>query len=157
MIFSYDEFNKWDTYAITLPKGRTNIVKAKYLATFITILLTIIVTIPLSMGINYFKNNTLDLTTTFLNTLMLNVGIFFMPIVMYPLIYKFGIEKARIHFTIVFLLLFLSFYFFIDHFNFNGNLEFLNNPFLIKFGPVLLILFFLFLFYLSYKISYHIF
>ena len=38
--FSYDEFNKWDAYAITLPNGRVNIVKSKYVATIILVVIT---------------------------------------------------------------------------------------------------------------------
>ena len=30
--FSYDDYNKWNSYAVTLPNGRKNIVRAKYIA-----------------------------------------------------------------------------------------------------------------------------
>lgn len=33
--FSYDEYNKWDAYAIALPISRKNIVKSKYIASVI--------------------------------------------------------------------------------------------------------------------------
>ena len=53
--FNYDSYNKWDAYATTLPNGRKNSVKAKYLSTlFIIAISTIIVTI-LSFVIDYFK------------------------------------------------------------------------------------------------------
>ena len=29
--FSYDTFNKWDAYAVTLPNGRKNSVRGKYI------------------------------------------------------------------------------------------------------------------------------
>ncbi len=33
--FSYDTYNNWDAYVISLPDGRKNSVKAKYLVTII--------------------------------------------------------------------------------------------------------------------------
>ena len=36
--FSYDNYNNWDAYSISLPNGRKNSVKAKYIATILMIL-----------------------------------------------------------------------------------------------------------------------
>ena len=41
--FSYDEYNKWDAYVITLPNGRKEAVKAKYISTFIVILFLLVI------------------------------------------------------------------------------------------------------------------
>ena len=30
--FSYDDFNNWNSYAVTLPDGRKNVVRAKYIS-----------------------------------------------------------------------------------------------------------------------------
>ena len=49
--FSYDVYNKWDAYVITLPNGRKNVVKAKYIATFILIVVSILITILLGRHI----------------------------------------------------------------------------------------------------------
>ena len=38
--FSYDDNSKWDAYLITLPEGRKNSVKAKYLFTIILIIIS---------------------------------------------------------------------------------------------------------------------
>lgn len=93
--FSYDEYNKWDAYAITLPSGRKNIVKSKYIASLILVLLTTIITILLNCLVGIINNN-LEFDK-FISTL---VGGTFATIliqsVMYPLIFKFGIEKGRI-------------------------------------------------------------
>ncbi len=43
--FSYDQFNKWDAYAITLPNGRKNVVRAKYLSTLIFVILSFLISI----------------------------------------------------------------------------------------------------------------
>ncbi len=93
--FSYDEYNKWNAYAITMPTGRKSIVKAKYIATMLMIIFSIIITILLQIIIG-FKQNSINYLEIF--TVML--GIFFAIIIMisilYPFIFKFGIEKARI-------------------------------------------------------------
>ena len=55
--FSYDEFNKWDAYAVTLPNGRKNIVRARYIATiFLNFVVTVLVTM-LSFIIAYKNGN----------------------------------------------------------------------------------------------------
>lgn len=93
--FSYDEYNKWDAYAITLPSGRKNIVKSKYIASLILVLLTTIITILLNCLVGIINNN-LEFDK-FISTL---IGGTFATIliqsIMYPLIFKFGIEKGRI-------------------------------------------------------------
>ena len=101
--FNYDSYNKWDGYAITLPNGRKNSVRSKYLATILILsLATIIVTI-LSFVIAYARTKTID----YEYILMTMFGCFFATTIlesfMYPAIYKFGVEKARIGiFVIVF-------------------------------------------------------
>lgn len=93
--FSYDEYNKWDTYAITLPNGRKNIVKSKYVATIILILISIIITILLNILVGIINNN-----LNFDNFISVLVGCcfrtLFIQAIMYPLIFKYGIEKGRI-------------------------------------------------------------
>lgn len=93
--FSYDEYNKWDAYAITLPNGRKNVVKSKYIASIILIILSIIITILLNCLIGIIGNN-LD----FNKFISISVGSVFaislIQAIMYPLIFKYGIEKGRI-------------------------------------------------------------
>lgn len=94
--FSYDAFNKWDAYVITLPSGRKNSVRAKYLATIILLTITTLITTIITLIISYVQNKILDLDdilavilgTVFATTLLQSF--------MYPSIYKFGVEKARI-------------------------------------------------------------
>ena len=94
--FSYDNFNKWDAYAITLPDGRKNSVRAKYIATIVLILVTVLITAILTIIIVYYRTKTVNLASMgesifgaiFTTTLLQSI--------MYPAIYKFGIEKARI-------------------------------------------------------------
>lgn len=93
--FSYDEYNKWDAYVITLPNGRKNVVKSKYIASVILILLTIIITILLNCLVGIINNNfefdklISTLTGGAFATILIQS-------IMYPLIFKFGMEKGRI-------------------------------------------------------------
>lgn len=94
--FSYDEYNKWDSYAISLPNGRKNIVKAKYLATIILILTTTIITTIISLILEY-KSNNLNIDNMLSNTLGCLFAITLIQSIIYPLIFKLGIEKGRIY------------------------------------------------------------
>lgn len=93
--FSYDEYNKWDAYAITLPNGRKNVVKSKYVATTILILLSIVITILLNIFVGIINNN-LDFDKFVSILVGCCFGTFFIQSIMYPLIFKYGIEKGRI-------------------------------------------------------------
>lgn len=93
--FSYDEYNNWDAYAITLPNGRKNVVKSKYVATIILTILSIIITILLNIFVGII-NNSLDFNK-FISVLVgCSFGIVCIQAIMYPLIFKYGIEKGRI-------------------------------------------------------------
>lgn len=93
--FSYDEYNKWNSYAITLPSGRKSIVKSKYIASLILVIITVIITILLNFLVSII-NNKMD----FVNIISTIMGSMFATIliqsVMYPFIFKFGMEKGRI-------------------------------------------------------------
>ena len=93
--FSYDEYNKWDAYAITLPNGRNNIVKSKYVSTIIIIVVSTLITLMLSIIVGFIKNN-LDLETTISTMLGSCFALVVLVGVLYPIIFKFGIEKGRI-------------------------------------------------------------
>lgn len=93
--FSYDEYNKWDAYAITLPNGRNNIVKSKYVSTIIIIVVSTLITLMLSIIVGLIKNN-LDLEITISTMLGSCFALVVLVGVLYPIIFKFGIEKGRI-------------------------------------------------------------
>lgn len=93
--FSYDEFNKWDAYAVTLPNGRKNIVRAKYITNLILIVGALIITLVLNYFIGYI-NNGLDFSQVIASSLEMTIGITLVESIMFPLIFKFGIEKGRI-------------------------------------------------------------
>ena len=55
--FSYDEYNKWDAYAISLPVSRKNIVKAKYVASIILWAIALLVTVVITGIMGLFEQN----------------------------------------------------------------------------------------------------
>ena len=145
--FSYDAYNKWDSYASTLPNGRKNIVISKYLSTIILIVFTTFIVFILSVvcsSVNNVKINFMELIATIFATILCEA-------IMYPIIFKFGIEKARIGiFVLIFGIILLG-ELLINYINLGkvlNSLSFLNNWWIIIF-PVLVVI----ILYVSYIIS----
>ena len=101
--FSYDNYNKWDAYAASLPNGRKNSVRAKYLMTVLLVVVISLVTAILSAIIQLIKLSAVDYLKICVTLLGAILATLMVLALMYPAIYKFGIEKARIGvFVIVF-------------------------------------------------------
>ncbi len=99
--FSYDQYNHWDSYLCTLPGGRKNSVRAKYLSTLLMILATTAVVTTSSLIISYVKEQTISYPDIFSSLLGVLFATFLIQSLMYPSIYKFGVEKARIGIFII--------------------------------------------------------
>ncbi len=101
--FSYDDFNNWNSYAVTLPDGRKNVVRAKYIASIILTVILAMVSFVISIGINYTKTNSINLDETIsllMGTILSNVITISL---FYPIVFKFGATNGRIIlFTVVF-------------------------------------------------------
>lgn len=140
--FSYDEYNKWDAYAISLPVSRKNIVKSKYVASIILWVIALLVTVVITgiMGlfeqnINYFEMFGMILGCVF--------SIVLLEAILFPLIFKFGVEKGRIGlFVGVFAIAALLGFIFtgIDLENANGFIEIFNKYYYILIPLVAVIL-----------------
>lgn len=144
--FNYDNYNKWDFYALTLPNGRKNVVRAKYITTILVVAITMI--IALVIGLLFLKK--VDYLESLRTCLFTFLGISFFEAILYPLIFKYGVEKARIAiFGLIFGLIILGGVIikFAD-FSFLYNLDFLEN----YINYLILIVIFIVLF-ISYKIS----
>ena len=102
--FSYDEYNKWDAYEITLPIKKENIVLSKYVGSTILLGIALILTFIISLVVGLVTEQ-LDMQKNI--TLLLGCGgaVLLVEAIMYPLLIKFGVEKGRIW---VFLGIFLS-------------------------------------------------
>lgn len=94
--FSYDDFNNWNPYAITLPKGRKNIVRAKYISSIILTIILSILSLTLAVAISYAKTNSInieEILSSLMETLLSSVIIISL---LYPIIFKFGATNGRI-------------------------------------------------------------
>lgn len=114
--FSYDDYNNWHTYAATLPQGRINIVKSKYITTILITVILTIVSIILSSIICSVRGN-LNMEELLSTILGVFVGIIFMMSSIYPFLFKYGSEKGRLVMIILALLIvgvFLLFTNFVD-------------------------------------------
>lgn len=149
--FSYDSYNKWDAYVCSLPDGRKNSVKAKYIATLLLILVTVIITTILTIIIGYYRTKTINLENMEETIIEAIFATTLLQSIMYPTIYKFGVEKARI---VIFIVVFgfaliggvLSKY--IDFEFIIQGLTFLENYTMIIIPIVIVVML-----YISYKIS----
>ena len=146
--FSYDDFNNWNAYAVTLPKGRANIVRAKYVSTLIllvisTIIVTIIsilVSLVNKMPINYSELLLMMSVTMYTTALVL--------VIMYPIIFKFGVEKGRIAIFILIFGIAILGGLFIDYINLSSVVKLLD-----KYWQIIIPVTGIGLVYLSYLIS----
>jgi len=99
--FSYDDFNNWNSYAVTLPDGRKNVVRAKYIASIILTIILGIISLAISIGINYTKTNNINLEeiiSSLMGTILSSVIIISL---LYPIVFKFGATNGRIILFIV--------------------------------------------------------
>lgn len=100
--FSYDDLNKWDSYVLTMPINRNDIVLSKYLTMLIFSFIGVLVSLIVSVTIGYFKNTLILNETLLINTLILSISVCFGSLIL-PLIYKFGTERARLLMILCFL------------------------------------------------------
>lgn len=149
--FNYDAYNKWDAYAITLPNGRKNSVKSKYLTTLLILIVTTLVITLISFGIAYFHTKVVDYESILMTMFGCVFATSILESFMYPAIYKFGVEKARIGIFIIIFGLALGFGYLAKYIDFSSkvsSLSFLEN-YLIIIIPITMAL----MLYVSYKIS----
>ena len=100
--FSYDGLNKWDSYVLTMPINRNDIVLSKYLTMLIFSFIGVLVSLIVSVTIGYFKNTLILNETLLINALILSISVCFGSLIL-PLIYKFGTERARLLMILCFL------------------------------------------------------
>ena len=140
--FSYDEYNKWDAYAITLPISRKDIVKSKYITSVILWLIALLVIVVIVGIMETFEQN-IDYFEMFGMILGCALSIVLLEAVMFPLIFKFGVEKGRIGlFVGVFAIAALLGFVFtgIDLENANGFIELFNKYYYVLIPLVAIIL-----------------
>ena len=61
--FSYDDFNNWNSYAITFPNGRKNVVRAKYIASIILIFALAMLSLLIQVISEYVRLNSININS----------------------------------------------------------------------------------------------
>jgi len=94
--FSYDDFNNWNSYAVTLPNGRKNVVRAKYIASIILTIILAVVALVIGVGIGYTKTNSINLDEIISSLMVTMLSSIIIISLLYPIVFKFGATNGRI-------------------------------------------------------------
>ena len=94
--FSYDDFNNWNSYAVTLPNGRKNVVRAKYIASTIFMIILAVAAFSIGIGISYIKTNSINLDEIISSLMGTMLSIVIINSLLYPIVFKFGATNGRI-------------------------------------------------------------
>lgn len=93
VVFSYDAMAKWDSFGLTLPVTRKEVVLSRYILAVIFMvggmLLSLAITLLFYMGQSYDAEEAMSFVLGGSGASLLLVS------VMLPIIYKFGVEKGR--------------------------------------------------------------
>lgn len=101
--FSYDESAKWDRYAVSMPVKRSAVVGSKYLLTLLCAAASLVFSfaiILVSWRLGFIPGILAGMASTFA---VVGVMLFALAIVL-PIIFQFGVEKARILTLLIMLL-----------------------------------------------------
>ena len=102
--FSYDDFSKWDSYALSMPVSRRQIILAKYLLGLIMVVLGSIISLLSSFAALAFAENAdAGPLEVFSATGAVALVCLLMLAIIFPVIVKYGVEKGRIAMLAVFL------------------------------------------------------
>lgn len=93
--FSYDEYNKWDAYAISLPIKKKELVLSKYVGSILLLAVALLGTFLIAFLVG-LVNQDFDIQKTLSLLLGCGASILLLQAFMYPLLIKFGVEKGRI-------------------------------------------------------------
>lgn len=91
---AYDEKSKWDKYALSMPIPRKAIVLSKYLLAILAEFLAVIIVGILGGAIVFFTGEMAIGEMLVMILAIGGVGLFFLALIL-PILFKFGVEKAR--------------------------------------------------------------
>ena len=86
--FSYDDYNNWNAYVATIPNGRKNAVRAKYITSTILMITLAIISFVMAMGIDYFIKNQVYIEQNLSSVLEIVLSIVIIISVLYPIMFK---------------------------------------------------------------------
>ena len=102
--FSYDKYSNWDCYACTLPVNRNEIVKARYVVTFILCLLFLAFSLLSYTCLSLFMHNFSEASFLLPLYSILFGFVTILASIILTLNYKLGLDKARIALILIFIL-----------------------------------------------------
>ena len=92
---SYDDYNNWHTYASSLPQGRENVVRSKYIVAIIMILATAVFSLICTYFIKMIKPDIIT-GNNFEIIFGAIMGVAIIMSIMYPITINFGAGKGRL-------------------------------------------------------------
>lgn len=93
--FAYDDMAKWNTYALSMPIRRTDLVYSKYLLAALLLSVSLIIS-GLMQWLIYTWNGTFQVQEFILSISVLSGMALLFVAFLFPLIFKFGVENSRI-------------------------------------------------------------
>lgn len=99
-LISYDEKSSWNTYSLTMPYTRAQIVSEKYIAAMI-ILAVSVISLGIGLVVRAEMSKAVNLDSVFATLGMLSVVGVITPSIMLPVIFKFGVDKGRFVYYII--------------------------------------------------------
>lgn len=151
--FSYDDYSKWNRYALALPLTRKDIVKSRYVFALILIGLSFIVGSLVNLIGLFVYDSVITLELIFSIPLATIIVITIIIAILFPAMYKYGAEKGRLVLLLFSILLGIAGYGINYLFrNITIDVTLLNNgmSFLMNYGVYLIILIALLSLYISY-------
>ena len=93
---SYDEYAKWDKYALTMNINRKDIVLSKYVFFIMSIIIGIVVGIISSSLINIISDSNVGIDEILVTSIMVPCIFAILFSIIIPIVFKTGVEKARV-------------------------------------------------------------
>lgn len=98
--FSYDDYAKWDIYALSMPVSKDQLVKSKYILSLLLIGTGMVLAILMCLLIPIIKKQAV-LATDFISIAAVGTAALILASIILPLIFRFGAERARIFIMVV--------------------------------------------------------
>jgi len=153
--FQTDEFYLAESYALTFPVSRKNMVISRYLFTFLMFIIATFLALITYLFIFLLLKPTSESLNLSMITYLLFLEIIsvFINIIFYPIIYKYGCEKSRYVLTSIIMILFCIASLVLNIINLN-NIDISKIIYYFQhYGLFILPLILLLMIYLSYKLS----
>lgn len=159
--FSFDEQAKWNRFALTLPIDKKDLVKSKYYLYLLLGIAGLLIGFLVMIILTLVSNTAFSIAESISILVGTFLGISIFASIQYPIIYKFGLEKARIYlFGLVFLFVGIigGGAILFENMSFSWPISFTIPTIIIEYGlPIFLLMIAFLILYLSYRISLRIF